>query len=87
MKQGYEMNTEIGSYEAKTKLPELLRSVQSGQRFTITLRGAPIAELIPFGGPGESGTVSAAVSEMKAFPKIKAVPSDDITQWIREGRK
>jgi len=81
------MNTEIGSYQAKTQLPELLPSVQSGQRFTITLRGAPIAELIPFGGPGESGTVSAAVSAMKAFPKIKGVPSDDITQWIRAGRK
>lgn len=81
------MNTEIGSYEAKTKLPELLRSVQAGQRFTITLRGAPIAELIPFGGTGESGTASAAVSAIKAFPKIKGVPSEDITQWIREGRR
>ncbi|WP_230976167.1 type II toxin-antitoxin system Phd/YefM family antitoxin [Pseudothauera nasutitermitis] len=33
------MSLEIGSYEAKTKLPELLRGVQAGKRYTITLRG------------------------------------------------
>ena len=44
------MNLEIGSYEAKTKLPELLRGVQAGKRYTITLRGEPIADLIPAEG-------------------------------------
>ena len=39
--------TEIGAYEAKTTLPELLRRVQSGERFTITHRGLPVAELVP----------------------------------------
>jgi hypothetical protein len=29
------MKIEIGAYEAKTKLPELLRQVQAGKRFTI----------------------------------------------------
>lgn len=28
------MNIEIGSYEAKTKLPELLRGVQQGNRYS-----------------------------------------------------
>ena len=32
------MNFLVGSYEAKTKLPELLRGVQSGKHYTITLR-------------------------------------------------
>ena len=41
------MFIEIGSYEAKTKLPELLREVQAGQCFTITLRGKPVASLVP----------------------------------------
>ena len=31
------MFIEIGSYEAKTRLPELLREVQAGQCFTITV--------------------------------------------------
>ena len=41
------MLEEIGSYEAKTKLPEILRRVESGEAFTITNRGRPIADLIP----------------------------------------
>ena len=41
------MNIEIGSYEAKTRLPELLRGIQAGKRYTITLRGAAVAALVP----------------------------------------
>jgi hypothetical protein len=33
------MKTEIGAYEATTHLPELLRQVKAGKRFTITHRG------------------------------------------------
>jgi len=40
------MKIEIGAYEAKTKLPELLRQVQAGKRFTITNRRKPIADLV-----------------------------------------
>ncbi len=41
------MQNEIGSYDAKTKLPEILRKVANGEAFTITNRGKPIADLIP----------------------------------------
>ncbi|MBV1919111.1 MAG: type II toxin-antitoxin system prevent-host-death family antitoxin, partial [Pseudomonadales bacterium] len=41
------MLEEIGSYEAKTKLPEILRRVEAGEAFTITNRGKPIADVIP----------------------------------------
>ena len=40
------MNIKVGSYEAKTKLPELLRGVQAGNHYTITLRGEAVAELV-----------------------------------------
>lgn len=55
------MNIEIGSYEAKTKLPELLRGVQAGNRYTITLRGEPIADLLP--AESNKCTVAAAAVE------------------------
>lgn len=35
----------VGSYEAKTKLPELLRDVERGQVVTVTRRGVPIAQI------------------------------------------
>ncbi len=42
-----DIKEEIGSYEAKSKLPEILRRVASGQRFTITNHGKAIADLVP----------------------------------------
>ena len=38
---------EIGIFEAKTHLSEILRRVRRGERFVITNRGEPIAELGP----------------------------------------
>jgi prevent-host-death family protein len=40
-------STEIGAFEAKTRLSELLEQVGRGRTFVITRRGRPIAELRP----------------------------------------
>ncbi|WP_263080623.1 type II toxin-antitoxin system prevent-host-death family antitoxin [Endozoicomonas sp. Mp262] len=79
------MLEEIGSYDAKTKLPEILRRVEAGEAFTITNRGKPIADLIP----------SRAKSRLKAQAAInnllqmkKTVVSDEDLKAIREeGRR
>lgn len=42
---------EIGAFEAKTKLSELLDKVDRGQVYVITKRGRPVAELRPVPGP------------------------------------
>lgn len=80
------MNIEIGSYEAKTKLPALLRDVQCGGRYTITLRGAPVAELVPiqFSRAAER---REAVDAMRALPMVKGVPDAEVDDWINEGRR
>ena len=54
----------IGSYEAKTRLSELLRQVEKGEQFTITRRGVPIARIV-----GMEDTVEdrrAIIERMKA---------------------
>lgn len=38
---------EYGVYEAKTKLPDLIKQVHQGERITITNRGKPVADLVP----------------------------------------
>lgn len=38
---------EIGAFEAKTRLSELLERVKQGQVYRITKRGRPVAELRP----------------------------------------
>ncbi|OFA17282.1 prevent-host-death protein, partial [Acidithiobacillus ferrivorans] len=53
------MNIEVGSYEAKTKLPELLRGIQAGNRYTITLRGEAVADLVPAEGNKHSDAMAA----------------------------
>ena len=44
---------EIGAFEAKTRLSELLDRVDRGQVYLITKRGRPVAELRP--APGRTG--------------------------------
>lgn len=80
------MNPEIGSYDAKTKLPELLREVQAGQCFTITLRGKPVAQLVP-ANRAQASLRSKAIAAMRAFPKVKEVSSESVQAWIAEGRR
>ena len=51
----------VGSHEARTRLPELLRSVERGESTTITLRGVPIARLVGIdaGTRKETGAIIA----------------------------
>ena len=80
------MYPEIGSDDAKTKLPELLREVRKGRRYTITLRGKPVADLVPVGRPGEDD-IRQAVAAMRAMPRIKGVDAAELESWIDEGRR
>lgn len=80
------MNVEIGSYEAKTKLPELLRGVQAGNRYTITLRGEPVADLVP-AESGKGSDAAAAVDQMRTLmSSAKPVKGVDVKALIAEGR-
>jgi len=80
------MATEIGAYEAKTRLAELLRGVQEGRRYTITHRGRAIAELVPAPGTDRARSV-AAVDEMLRFIAERRRPVDSIRALIEEGRE
>jgi prevent-host-death family protein len=81
------MKTEIGAYEAKTKLPELLRQVQAGKRFTITNRGKAIADLVPSQAQGPRDP-AAAIDRFLAFMKTNPVRTRvDIKALIEEGRE
>ena len=80
--QGKVMKIEIGSYEAKTKLPELLRQVKAGKSFTITDRGQAIADLVPSAGAKVKDKVAAA-EKLKAFMLADPVRRVNIKELIR----
>ena len=66
------MKTEIGAYDAKTRLPELLRQVRLGKRFTITDRGEAVADLVPSDAahPADAGV---AIDRFLAFMRENSV--------------
>lgn len=81
------MKIEIGAYEAKTKLPELLRQVQEGKRFTITNRGKAVAELGPPSGL-QRPDAKAAIDAFKACRTRHPIPhAINIRDLIEEGRE
>lgn len=76
---------EVGSYDAKTKLPELLRRVEAGESFTITNRGKPIADMVP-SQAGNGAKVRVAIDNMLAMRKHEV--SDETLAELRQvGRK
>jgi prevent-host-death family protein len=79
------MKIEVGSYEAKTKLPELLRQVKSGKSFTITNRGEAVADLVPSLGVRVKDKVAAA-EKLKTFMRADPVRGVDIRALVEQGR-
>jgi prevent-host-death family protein len=57
----------VGSFEAKTHLPQLLERVARGEEFTITKHGKPVARLVPVTAIKLKPDVRAAVEAMKQF--------------------
>lgn len=80
------MGIEIGSYEAKTKLPEILRRVEKGESFTITNRGKPIADLIP-SRRAEKQRAETAVNNIRESSRKYKVTVDQFEEMKTKGRK
>ena len=57
---------EVGAFEAKTKLGELLAAVEAGEEVRITRRGRPVARLVPDRGEDARREALAALEAMRA---------------------
>lgn len=80
------MSIEIGAYEAKTKLPELLRGVQAGNHYTITSRGKAVADLGPVKRVGHVDYADA-VEQMRLIMRGANIDSPvNPKDLITEGR-
>lgn len=78
--------TTVGAYEAKTRLPELLRRVEKGERITITRHGHPVAELVP-ASDERRRRVSQAIAALEQFRKGRRLDGITVKQLIEEGRR
>lgn len=80
------MAIEIGAYEAKTKLPQLLRDVKEGKSYTITHRGQPVADLVPTSGK-KMKDVAAAIRTLTVLKSPRKSRRVDIKALIERGRR
>ncbi|WP_183093998.1 type II toxin-antitoxin system Phd/YefM family antitoxin [Nocardioides stalactiti] len=74
----------VGAYEAKTRLPQLLREVGQGEVVTITRHGAAIARIVPV------AAVSGDEALVDAFRAARAGVTrgdDSISSMVAEGRR
>jgi prevent-host-death family protein len=79
--------TSVGSYAAKTHLPELLARASRGEKILITRRGLPIALLAP--PPRETvRDVRGVIARMKMLRRGNTLGSHlTIRDLVQEGRR
>lgn len=75
----------VGVYEAKTHLPELLAKVELGEQITITRHSRAIARLVPI-EPVRQRDVSDVIAEMKSLARGRHADMP-IKEMIAEGRR
>ena len=79
---------EIGSYEAKTHLPRILREVEAGKSFIITRNGKPVARIEPEVEKSDYQKRVEATERMRERAKqLEPVSVEEILEWRDEGRK
>ena len=76
---------EIGSYEAKTKLPALIREVADGARIVITRSGKPVADLVPHPRPTNDPTT--VIKQIREMRQGITLGDSELKDLIQEGRR
>jgi prevent-host-death family protein len=76
----------VGAFDAKTHLNALLKRVSKGEVIRITLRGVPIAKLVP-AGPGDREDPREVVRGIRDVRKGATLRKISIKELINEGRR
>ena len=78
----------VGTYEAKTRLSELLDRVVAGEEVKITRHGEEIALLIPARGRGAGGgTFAERMARWRKTRQRVKLKGLSVREMIREGRR
>ncbi len=79
---------EIGAFEAKTHLSELLAAAEAGERVTITRRGTPVAELGPVSGSDRGAALRRLADLRQRLVGLGvSMPAAEILSARDEGRR
>ena len=76
---------EIGAFEAKTHLSELLAEVEAGASVTITRRGKPVARLVPVTASAPDRL--AAIRRLQRLGNSVRMSTTEVLEARDEGRR
>lgn len=81
---------EIGTFEAKNRLSELLDKVELGEEIVITRRGRPVAKIVPVTRPPDAERARLAAQRIRELAKEMNLGPFDWEEWKKyrdEGRE
>ncbi len=78
---------EVGAFEAKTHLSELLDAASRGETVSITRRGRPVARLVPPEAPDRSRAAEAAGNLRALRARVGWATREQIVEMCKEGRR
>jgi len=76
---------QVGAFEAKTHLSELLAAVEAGEEITITRRGRAVARLVPVAPAAGRGAALARIAALRK--RTGGLTVADILSARDEGRR
>ena len=78
---------QIGAFEAKNRLSELLVAVENGEEVMITRHGRPVAKLVPVNALDQA-RVAAAISELRQLRgQVRLGDNETVEDLVDEGRR
>ncbi len=77
---------EVGAFEAKNKLGQLLDQVEHGEEIIITRRGRAVAKLVPTQATFDREKARQAAQRIRAMSKGVTLGSLTIKELVDEGR-
>jgi len=76
---------QVGAYEAKTRLSQLLEQVAQGEEIVITKHGVPVAVLSPLPASPKKDP-KTAIAALQAFRRARRLGELSIRELIEAGR-
>lgn len=80
---------EVGLFDAKTRLSELVQEVEAGESWTITRRGKPVARLLPALHHPERASALRRLRRLRQEIQVNGtgVTIEELQQWRTEGQR
>lgn len=78
---------EVGAFEAKTRLGQLLDQVEAGEEVLITHRGKAVARLVPHVFPLDPERAHTAAAAIRSLRKGVTLGQCTIKDLISDGRR